>query len=65
MSEEASTTLPKTKICVRCLKRKKLSQFGKNKRLLLGVKSYCRACAAELQREWNAKKKTKKTKKRS
>lgn len=45
--------LPKSKVCSRCLKRKKLNLFGKNPRMKLGVKSYCRACSAELQREWN------------
>ncbi|GAF94855.1 unnamed protein product [marine sediment metagenome] len=55
-----STKLPKTKVCSRCLKRKNLDQFGSNPRMKLGRKSYCKACAAELQREWNARERMKK-----
>ena len=49
----AAIDLPSTKICTRCLKRKKLEEFGKNPRMKLGRKSYCKKCSAELQREWN------------
>ncbi len=44
---------PKSKQCARCLKRKPLDSFGKNPRMKLGRKSYCRDCSSELQREWN------------
>lgn len=56
--------LPKTKVCTRCLKRKKLEQFGKNPRMKLGRKSYCKPCSAELQREWNEQQQRKKTTKK-
>lgn len=44
----------KNKQCARCQKRKSLDSFGKNSRMKLGRKSYCRVCSGELQREWNA-----------
>lgn len=50
----------KTKVCVRCLKRKKLDLFGKNPRMASGRKSYCKKCSADLQREWNAEQRAKK-----
>ena len=43
----------KSKKCARCLDRKPLDSFGKNSRMKLGRKSYCRDCSSELQREWN------------
>ncbi len=43
----------KSKKCARCLDRKPLDSFGKNSRMKLGRKSYCRDCSRELQREWN------------
>jgi hypothetical protein len=43
----------KSKQCARCLKRKPLDSFGKNSRMKLGRKSYCRVCSSKLQREWN------------
>jgi len=43
----------KNKRCARCLKRKPLDSFGKNSRMKLGRKSYCRVCSSKLQREWN------------
>lgn len=43
----------KSKQCARCLKRKPLDSFGKNVRMKLGRKSYCRVCSSKLQREWN------------
>ena len=52
--------LPKTKTCTRCLQRKKLASFGRNPRMKLGRKSYCKDCSAELQREWNAAKRVSK-----
>ncbi len=43
----------KSKQCACCLKRKPLDSFGKNSRMKLGRKSYCRDCSSKLQREWN------------
>lgn len=43
------------KLCVRCLETKSLDDFGKNPRMKLGRKSYCKSCSATLQREWNKK----------
>ena len=43
----------KSKQCARCLKRKSLDSFGKNTRMKLGRKSYCRSCSTKLQRAWN------------
>lgn len=40
------------KQCARCLHVKALEEFGDNPRMKLGKKSYCRDCAADLQREW-------------
>ncbi len=60
-----TTDLPATKICTRCLKRKKLEEFGKNPRMKLGRKSYCKKCSAELQREWNEGPGQKATKKKA
>lgn len=44
---------PKSKVCACCQKRKSLDQFGKNSRMALGRKSYCRPCSAAKQRIWN------------
>ena len=49
----ARKSTSKDKRCARCLKRKSLDSFGKNSRMKLGRKSYCRVCSSELQREWN------------
>jgi hypothetical protein len=48
----------KSKQCARCLKRKPLDSFGKNSRMKLGRKSYCRVCSSKLQREWNEEQRT-------
>jgi hypothetical protein len=45
---------PATKRCASCEKTKPLKEFGKNPRMRLGRKSYCRACSRDKQREWNA-----------
>ncbi len=44
------------KRCARCMRSKKLSDFGENHRMRLGRKSYCKKCSAELQKEWSRKK---------
>ena len=52
-SEGEAVSKPKSKICACCGRRKPLEKFGKNPRMALGVKSYCRVCSADKQREWN------------
>jgi hypothetical protein len=44
-----------TKLCARCREKKDLEEFGKNPKMKLGRKSYCRVCSAELQKLWNRK----------
>ena len=42
----------KIKQCIRCGKRKPISEFGKNKRLKDGYKSHCKDCGNKYNCEW-------------
>jgi hypothetical protein len=51
------TTQPRTKVCTRCKKRRKLDQFYKDKTVKDGHSSWCKACTKEYDREYAARKK--------
>lgn len=57
---------PKTKICNRCLKRKKLTMFDDvNGTAAPRKKAWCRPCGTILAKEWAAKPRKKATRKKS
>lgn len=51
MSAPAPST-PRAKSCSCCGERKPVAAFGKNIQAKDGLHYYCKACAAEKQREW-------------
>jgi len=53
----ATATAPKTKICTRCKKRRKLDLFYKDKHMKDGLSSWCKPCTKEYDREYAARKK--------
>jgi hypothetical protein len=48
---------PKTKVCSRCQKRRKIDQFYKDRTQKDGHASWCKPCEREYDREYRAKKK--------
>ncbi len=53
--KKRKTVETETKRCARCRKSKPLTDFGPNKKMKSGRKSYCRPCSRIAQREWHAK----------
>lgn len=45
----------KVKYCSRCEQDLPLVRFGRNRQAVDGLHYYCKACAAERQREWAKK----------
>jgi hypothetical protein len=52
----ASATTPKTKVCTRCKKRRKLDLFYKDKHMKDGLSSWCKSCTKHYDREYAARK---------
>jgi len=50
---------PGHKVCARCDVSKPFSEFGKNPRMRIGLKSYCRMCTNALQRDWSKRRRAK------
>lgn len=48
---------PKTKVCTRCKKRRKLDQFYKDKHMKDGHSSWCKTCTKDYDREYAKRKK--------
>jgi hypothetical protein len=53
----ATATVPKTKICTRCKKRRKIDQFYKDKHMKDGFASWCKPCTKEYDQAYTARKK--------
>jgi hypothetical protein len=52
----SATTTPKTKVCTRCKKRRKLDLFYKDKTQKDGHASWCKTCEREYDRAYRARK---------
>jgi hypothetical protein len=52
----ATPTAPKTKVCTRCKKRRKIDQFYKDKSMKDGFASWCKPCTKEYDRAYAARK---------
>lgn len=44
--------MKKTKVCKKCSRRKKVSQFGKQKACKDGLRSWCKKCYDEYNRKY-------------
>ena len=53
----ATKTEPKTKVCTRCKKRRKLELFYRDKHQKDGLSSWCKDCTRDYDREYAKRKK--------
>ena len=47
---------PTTKTCTRCLKRRKVEQFYRDKHMKDGLSSWCKACTKDYDRSYRERK---------
>ena len=45
-------TMPKSKVCTRCGRRRPVEQFGPSERYADGLRPHCTPCRVEMTREW-------------